>query len=464
MGFVSKLFRGGSLLGKPLDEFKKLYKLNKKHVLGEGGFGTTYICEERSTGDTYACKCIPKKKLKTEDLKESVKTEIRILELFSGVPNIVQIKGSYEDQNSVHIVMEWCNGGELFQKIEAVVKSHGYYTENDAAGIFRSIMEALQVIHSSNVIHRDVKPENFLFSSDDEENAMLKAIDFGCSVDIKQGREVTDQIKSKYYVAPEVLEGKSHGKEVDIWSAGVILYILLCGKEPFANDHEIKSKELDLHSFPWGGISPPAHNLIKKMLKRDPKERISAEEVLEHSWITTEAPYKPLDNIVVTRLKQFQTMNKIKKLALKVIAESLSEEQIKDLKTNFEDIDTDKSGSITYEELKTGLKRLGSKISETEVKQLMEAADVDGNGTIEYNEFITATMQRHGLVREENLRKAFRHLDKDNSGHITKEELEIALKEHGMGDEACLEKIISEVDKDNDGKIDYEEFCAMMGG
>jgi len=155
-------------------------------------------------------------------------------------------------------------------------------------------------------------------------------------------------------------------------------------------------------------------------------------------------------------------MNKLKQLALKVIAENLSEEEIKGLKAMFTNIDTDNSGTITYEELRTGLARLGSRLSEVEVKQLMEAADVDGNGTIDYIEFITATMHRHKLEREEHLFKAFQYFDTDRSGFITRDELETAMKEYGMGDDATIKDIISEVDTDNDGRINYEEFCAMM--
>jgi calcium-dependent protein kinase len=171
---------------------------------------------------------------------------------------------------------------------------------------------------------------------------------------------------------------------------------------------------------------------------------------------------KPINSAVLSRMKNFRAMNKLKQLALKVIAENLSSEEIKGLKTMFANMDTDGSGTITYEELKSGLARLGSKLSEAEVKQLMEAADVDGNGTIDYIEFISATMNRHRIERDEHLFKAFRYFDKDNSGHITRDELETAMKEYGMGDEATIKDIISEVDTDNDGRINYEEFCAMM--
>ncbi|KAF3567808.1 hypothetical protein DY000_02014101, partial [Brassica cretica] len=447
----------GTILGKPLVEFKKLFKLREE--LGKGGFATTYMCQEISTGRSFACKSIPKRNLTSQ---EAVKTEIEIMENLSGVSNIVQFHASYEDKNFVHIVMELCRGGELFDRIDALVKSHRYYTEKDAAGIFKSIVNAVQICHSMNVIHRDVKPENFLFSSDDEESSKLKAIDFGCSVYIKEGVELKEKVGSLYYTAPEVLREESYGKEIDIWSAGVILYILLSGSPPFGNDDEIKKGIIDFDSQPWPCISVGAKDLIKRMLNKNQKERISAENILEHPWILSEAPDKPIDGVVLSRLKQFRAMNKLKKLALKVIAEGLSEEEIRSLKTMFESMDTDKSGSITYEELKTGLNRLGSKLPEAEVKQLMEAADVDGNGTIDYTEFITATMHRHRLERDEHLHKAFLHFDIDNSGYITKDELEIAMKEHGMGDEACAKEIISEVDKDNDGRINYEEFCAMM--
>ncbi|KAJ6333838.1 hypothetical protein OIU77_009678 [Salix suchowensis] len=198
------------------------------------------------------------------------------------------------------------------------------------------------------------------------------------------------------------------------------------------------------------------------MLTQDPKKRITSAQVLEHPWIKEGGADKPLDSAVLSRMKQFRAMNKLKKLALKVIAENLSEEEIKGLKTMFTNMDTDKSGTITYEELKTGLARLGSKLSEAEVKQLMEAADVDGNGSIDYIEFISATMHRYKLERDEHLYKAFQYFDKDSSGYITRDELESAMKEYGMGDEATIKEIIAEVDADNDGRINYEEFCAMM--
>ncbi|XP_010439398.1 PREDICTED: calcium-dependent protein kinase 15-like [Camelina sativa] len=450
-----------TILGKPFEEIRKHYTLD--HELGRGQFGITYSCKEISTGNVYACKSILKRKLMRKQDRDDVKREIQIMQHLSGQENIVEIRGAYEDRQSIHLVMELCGGNELFDRIIA----QGHYSERAAAGVIRSILNVVHICHFMGVIHRDLKPENFLLASTDE-NAMLKATDFGLSVFIEEGKVYRDIVGSAYYVAPEVLR-RSYGKEIDVWSAGIILYILLCGVPPFWAENEkgifdeVLKGEIDFKSQPWPSISESAKDLVRKLLTKDPKKRISAAQALEHPWIRGgEAPDKPIDSAVLSRMKQFRAMNKLKKLALKVIAESLSEEEIKGLKTMFANMDTDKSGTITYEELKTGLARLGSKLTEAEVKQLMEAADVDGNGTIDYIEFISATMHRYRFDRDEHVFKAFQYFDKDNSGFITMDELESAMKEYGMGDEASIKEVIAEVDTDNDGRINYEEFCAMM--
>ncbi|GMH26881.1 hypothetical protein Nepgr_028724 [Nepenthes gracilis] len=451
-----------SILGKTFEDIKKHYTLGKE--LGRGQFGIIYVCTEKSTGQTYACKSILKRKLVKKSEREDVKREIQIMQHLSGQPNIVEFKGAYEDRQSVHLVMELCTGGELFDQIIA----RGHYSERAAAGIIRAIMRVVHICHFMGVTHRDIKPENFLLSGKDE-GAMLKATDFGLSVFHEEGKVYRDVVGSEYYVAPEVLR-RSYGKEIDVWSAGVILYILLCGVPPFWDETRqgifdaILEGNIDFEEEPWPSLSNSAKDLVRKMLTQDPKKRISAAEVLEHPWIKDdgETSDKPIDSAVLSRMKQFKAMNKLKKLALKVIAQNMSEEEIKGLKAMFSNMDTDKSGSITYEELKTGLAQLGSKLTEAELKQLMEAADVDGNGAIDYVEFITATMHRHRLEKDENLFKAFQYFDADNSGFITRDELESALEEYGIGDEASIKEILNEVDTDNDGKINYEEFCTMM--
>ncbi|KAG9139658.1 hypothetical protein Leryth_020106 [Lithospermum erythrorhizon] len=316
-------------------------------------------------------------------------------------------------------------------------------------------------------MHRDLKPENFLFV-DQKENSLLKTIDFGLSMFFKPGDRFTDVVGSPYYVAPEVLR-KSYGIEADVWSAGVIVYILLSGVPPFWAESEqgifeqVLHGDLDFASDPWPSISEGAKDLVRRMLIRDPKKRLTAHEVLCHPWVQVDgvAPDKPLDSAVLSRMKQFSAMNKLKKMALRVIAESLSEEEIAGLREMFKMIDTDNSGQITYEELKAGLERVGANLKESEIYDLMQAADVDNSGTIDYGEFVAATLHLNKVEKEDHLFAAFSYFDKDGSGYITGDELQQACKEFGMED-TSLEEMIRDVDQDNDGRIDYNEFVTMM--
>lgn len=169
-----------TILGKPFQDIKQHYTLGKE--LGRGQFGITYLCTEKSTGHTYACKSILKRKLVSKSDRDDMKREIQIMQHLSGQPNIVEFRGAYEDRYSVHVVMELCAGGELFDRIIA----KGHYTERAAASICRAIVNVVHICHFMGVLHRDLKPENFLLASKDE-GAMLKATDFGLSVFIEEG-------------------------------------------------------------------------------------------------------------------------------------------------------------------------------------------------------------------------------------------------------------------------------------
>ncbi|XP_004503656.1 calcium-dependent protein kinase 1-like [Cicer arietinum] len=452
----------GRILNRPMEDVRSTFIFGRE--LGRGQFGVTYLVTHKVTKEQFACKSIATRKLINRDDIDDVRREVQIMHHLTGHRNIVELKGAYEDRHSVNLVMELCAGGELFDRI--ITKGH--YSERAAANLCRQIVTVVHNCHTMGVMHRDLKPENFLFLGNDE-NSPLKATDFGLSVFFKPGDMFKDLVGSAYYVAPEVLR-RSYGPEADIWSAGIILYILLSGVPPFWAENEqgifdaILRGHIDFASDPWPSISSSAKDLVKKMLRADAKERLSAVEVLNHPWMRVDgdASDKPLDIAVLSRMKQFRAMNKLKKVALKVIAENLSEEEIIGLKEMFKSMDTDNSGTITFEELKAGLPKLGSKMSESEVRQLMEAADVDGNGTIDYIEFITATMHMNRMEREDHLYKAFEYFDQDKSGFITKEELESALKKYNMGDEKTIKEIIAEVDTDNDARINYDEFVAMM--
>ncbi|XP_051118710.1 calcium-dependent protein kinase 8-like [Andrographis paniculata] len=439
------------------------YELGRE--LGRGEFGLTYLCTDVETGEKLACKSISKKKLRTAVDIEDVRREVEIMKHMPKHPNIVSLKDTYEDDTAVHIVMELCEGGELFDRIVA----RGHYTERAAAYVLKTIVEVVQMCHQQGVMHRDLKPENFLFANKKETSA-LKAIDFGLSVFFKPGERFNEIVGSPYYMAPEVLK-RNYGPEVDVWSAGVILYILLCGVPPFWAETEqgvaqaIIRSVIDFKRDPWPKVSDNAKDLVKKMLDPDPSKRLTAHQVLEHPWLQNikKAPNVSLGETVKARLKQFSVMNKLKKRALRVIAEHLSVEEVAGIKEAFDMMDSQKRGKLNLEELKMGLQKLGHQIPEADVNVLMEAADVDGDGTLNYGEFLALSVHLRKLANDEHLHKAFAFFDKNGSGFIEIEELRNALNdEEEANSEEVINAIMQDVDTDKDGRISYDEFAAMM--
>uniref|UniRef100_A0A7C9AQN0 non-specific serine/threonine protein kinase n=1 Tax=Opuntia streptacantha TaxID=393608 RepID=A0A7C9AQN0_OPUST len=441
------------------------YELGRE--LGRGEFGITYLATDLVTDEKFACKSIVKKKLRTAVDIDDVRREVEIMKHLPKHPNIVTLKDTYEDDDAVHIVMELCEGGELFDRIVA----RGHYTERAAAVVTKTIVEVVQMCHRHGVMHRDLKPENFLFANK-KENSALKAIDFGLSVFFKPGEIFSEIVGSPYYMAPEVLK-RNYGPEVDVWSAGVILYILLCGVPPFWAETEqgvaqaIIRSIVDFRRDPWPKVSDNAKDLVKRMLNPDPKRRLTAQEVLDHPWLQNikKAPNVSLGETVKARLKQFSVMNKLKKKALKVIAEHLSMEEAAGIKEAFDTMDTGKRGKINMEELKVGLQRIGHQIPDAELQILMEAADVDGDGTLNYGEFVAVSVHIRKMANDEHLHKAFSFFDKNKTGFIEVDELRDALNEDSdavTNVDEVINAIMHDVDTDKDGRISYDEFAVMM--
>ncbi|KAK9069964.1 hypothetical protein SSX86_010362 [Deinandra increscens subsp. villosa] len=433
--------------------------------LGRGEFGITYLCIDRSSRELLACKSISKRKLRTAVDVEDVRREVAIMKHLPEDSSIVTLREACEDESAVHLVMELCEGGELFDRIVA----RGHYSERAAAGVARTMMEVVQLCHKHGVIHRDLKPENFLFANK-KENSPLKAIDFGLSIFFKPGEKFSEIVGSPYYMAPEVLK-RSYGPEIDIWSAGVILYILLCGVPPFWAESEqgvaqaILRGQIDFKREPWPSVSEGAKSLVRQMLEPDPKLRLTAMQVLEHPWLQNakKAPNVPLGDAVKSRLKQFSLMNRFKRKALRVIGDFLSNDEVEDIKEMFKKIDMDEDGIITTEELKSGLQKLNTQLAESEVQLLIEAVDTNGKGTLDYGEFVAVSLHLKKMANDEHLHKAFSYFDKDSNGYIEPHELQESLMEDGDEDVSNIANdIFQEVDTDKDGKISYEEFAAMM--
>ncbi|MBA0742915.1 hypothetical protein Gogos_015923, partial [Gossypium gossypioides] len=341
------------LAGVPKDSIEEKYLVDRE--LGRGEFGVTYLCIDRGTREFLACKSISKRKLRTAVDIDDVRREVAIMKHLPKDSSIVSFKEACEDDNAVHLVMELCEGGELFDRIVA----RGHYTERAAAAVTRTIMEVVQLCHKHGVIHRDLKPENFLFANK-KENSPLKAIDFGLSIFFKPGERFSEIVGSPYYMAPEVLK-RNYGPEIDIWkSEQGVAQAILRGLIDFKHD-------------PWPNISESAKSLVQQMLEPDPKLRLTAKQVLEHPWLQNakKAPNVPLGDVVKSRLKQFSIMNRFKRKALRVIAEFLSVEEVEGIKEMFKKMDTDNDGIVSIEELKAVFGNVGSQLAESEVQMML---------------------------------------------------------------------------------------------
>ena len=266
----------GEVQGKLLD----LYDVVKQ--LGKGGYGKVYEVKNKKTGEIRACKHLSK--LNVKDL-DKFRREIEIMKKMDH-PNIIKIYEVFESERSLYIIMEECKGGEIFDRIIEHIQNKQMYSEKDAANIFQQVMSCIQYCHNQNICHRDLKPENLLYlNPGSEKDNRIKVIDFGLS-------QACDRLKTKvgtaYYVSPEILNG-NYTHLCDIWSAGVILYILLSGDPPFngPNDNAIYNKVAQMKfSFPenkWKNVSKEAKDLISHMLVPE-KERYTASQVLEHCW------------------------------------------------------------------------------------------------------------------------------------------------------------------------------------
>nr|XP_043606827.1 calcium-dependent protein kinase 28-like [Erigeron canadensis] len=447
-------------------DFDKIYSIGK--LLGHGQFGYTYVAVDKTKGDRVAVKKIDKDKMVPSIAVEDVKREVKILQALNGHENVVKFYSAFEDDSFVYIVMELCEGGELLDRMTS--KKKGRYTEKDAAIVVRQMLKVAAECHLHGLVHRDLKPENFLFKSP-KEDSPLKATDFGLSNFIKPGKKFTDIVGSAYYVAPEVLKRRS-GPESDVWSIGVITYILLCGRRPFWDKtedgifREVLRNKPDFRRKPWPTISDSAKDFVRKLLIKNPRARLTAAQALSHPWARENgnASMIPLDISVLSNMRQFVKYNRLKQLALRALASTLDEEEISNLKDQFHAMDVDKSGAISLEEMRQALaKDLPWKIKESCVLEILQAIDSNTDGFIDFTEFVAATLHIHQLEEHNNekwqklSKAAFEKFDIDKDGYITPEEL----KTH-TGLRGSIYPLLEEVDMDKDGKISLPEFCRLL--
>jgi len=288
----------GDLVEK--EKFEDVYTVGD--VLGKGNYSVVKKCfrKDDPKKTPYAVKIIKDSSLTPED-REALKIETSILKQIDS-PHIIKLFGFFEDpaKREYYIVTEFVGGGELFDRI--IEKE--YYSEKDAQKLVLTIAKALQYCHSRGVVHRDLKPENILLTSKNDDDS-VKIADFGFAkqIDTSSDEALSTSCGTPGYVSPEILNGQKYGPEVDMWSLGVIVYILLCGYPPFFHDNQkelfkqIRGGKYTFDEEYWGEVSEEAKDLIRNLLQVDRTKRLRINQLLEHPWLVTEAKNTNLTDI-----------------------------------------------------------------------------------------------------------------------------------------------------------------------
>jgi calcium-dependent protein kinase len=430
-GLTSNVVHMEVPFGKPIEEVYDGVQTGP--VLGSGISGVVRLVTHKATGVKYAVKCLDLGLVDTEEGLMQLREEIFIMCQLDH-PNIVRLEEVYESHSEIYLVQELCLGGELFDRLDEQPDYH--YTEAECARLIKQMLCAVRYLHSKGIIHRDLKLENFLFSSSAQDSE-LKMIDFGLSKHFRYGEIHQEAVGTPYTVAPEVIRGR-YDERCDIWAIGVIAFLLLSGDPPFGGcggseslmtvranilngSFEFEPAEI------WDLVSPTAKEFINTLLVTNPKLRPTATVAQNLTWLEEWAHRSKTDsdNIlnpnVVRALVNFKEFSDMRKLLCEVLSFTLLPEQIKDLRKEFETLDIDGSGEISLLSLKqvlvtnAGAGSLGA-LTEEEVEDIFNAMRVKKTETrIRWHEFIAAGLSQCE-VDDRNLRLAFDRLDNDHKG------------------------------------------------
>jgi calcium-dependent protein kinase len=453
------------LLKKP---FSDCYQMLRE--LGSGQFGKVYLAENQLTGERRAVKVISKKK--SEALRDKAKfiSEVEILARLNH-PNIIRIYEMFEDEKRYYVVSELCTGGELFD----FITQQGHLSEETAAEIMRQLLSAVTYCHEHHIVHRDLKPENLLLDSPpvDGQSSTIKLIDFGTSCLYSEDHSLKQRLGTAYYIAPEVLD-MDYNEKCDVWSCGVIMFILLSGFPPFTGktDEEILRKvKVGKFSFAhenWRNISNEAKSLIRRMLVMNTQQRLTAAECLSDPWVLKRAVYHTTTSeqvlLSLNQLKTFRAEQKLREAFLTFMTSRLmTKEYEKELTDAFRVLDSNGDGRLSREELLEGYKQhMPLEDAVKAVDAVLARVDVDHSGFIDYSEFVLASADYHLLLSQSNLEAAFNMFDKDGSGKISSEELKAMLETHAEVSEEVWTALVKQADQNGDGEIEFKEFCHLM--
>jgi calcium-dependent protein kinase len=455
------VFRPGTFIKEKKGSFYANYSI-ENHVLGSGKSGETRKCKHIETGEIRVVKIISKAELPISTLNSKyVLNEIKILKTLDH-PNIPRIYEFFEDESNFYLVLELCEGGDLFDRITELE----IFTEEQASEIMSQILSGIHYLHSKKIIHRDIKPENILFQH--RNSFSLKIIDFDTATFFPQNyhRGING---TALYMAPEIIKGR-HNEMCDLWSCGIILYTLLTGHSPYdGTDEEIfkilKKVSINIDED-CPNISDEGKDILKSLLEINPDKRITAKNACMHPWIKNYTQNVSTQDIskVILRMKSFRRPTKLKEaIHTFIISKIMDPTLYKTEEAVFNYLDENRDGTISNKEIVNTLRtEMPTEEAEMYADVIMENVDSDKSGFIDYTEFLRATVKHHKVCTKENLQRAFNFFDGDRDGVIEFEELGYALEDGVSITKELITDLMNQADKNGDGKIDLNDFEDLL--
>mmetsp|Transcript_41543 Transcript_41543/g.90510 ORF Transcript_41543/g.90510 Transcript_41543/m.90510 type:complete len:515 (-) Transcript_41543:136-1680(-) len=437
----------------------EIYEMGSE--VGAGNRGSVRQVREKATGVIWALKSIRKSQVGSIQRFQRMIDVMKLLDH----PNIIRLKELFEDRRNFYLILEFAAGGKLLDRVLAA----NAFAETDAAIVMKQIFKAITYMHDHRICHRDLKPEAILFDEKKSfAEAGVKLVHYSCATRVDSGGVMTTRVGTPLYVAPEVVQGR-YDFSCDVWSCGVILYLLLSGHPPFTGETEgeiigkVRVGHVSLIGPAWKVVSGAAKDLVRWTLKLNTAVRFTAEQCLNHEWIrdiATGTTKALLDSSILTSMRSFTSSSMLKKAAIVAVAHNMDQRSLAKLKNVFQELDSDGDGTLTAQEIVQALEQTGL----ADCTGLVQGLDNDNTSTVDYTEFLAAAMDKHVYMQEDAIWTAFRSFDLDGDGCISEHELHQVLAS-GTVDAASVAKVremMQECDFDGNGTIDFDEFLAMM--
>jgi len=430
-------------------------------VLGVGYGGPVRRALSRR-GDKTRSYAVKELKLNDSSCAAMVKlrTEVEIV-LAADHPHIAHLFDVYSTKDCAVLVMEELMGGELFNRLMEL----RIFTEDLASDALRQMLLAVNYLHGRGIVHRDLKIENFIYST--KGGSHLKLIDFGFSKMWDQRRKMHASCGTLSYIAPEVLHG-GYTSQCDLWSIGVVAFLLLAGTMPFSGPHEEQMEKImagnySLPELRWGHISAEGKDFVISLLQLDPDRRLDARAALAHPWIAGSSAKNSVevDETIISALRSFGKASKFRRCCMMMMAWSLSSEEREGVHQYFLALDTSREGTISLEELRQVLVEKFD-ITDVETKEILSSMDSNHDEMIHYSDFLAAMLSTRIELHDDLLQSAFSKFDADNSGYITVKNLKEVL--YGTVEDSEIETFIQEADQLQDGRLCYTDFVCYLRG